>query len=280
MATYAIGDIQGCYDELRTLLALVRFDVARDRVILVGDLVNRGPDSLKVLRYVRSLGPAAQVILGNHDLHLLAVSLGARRGRRDTLDAVLTAADGPELLDWLSAKPLALHHEASGSLLIHAGVPPQWTLQQTLELADEASVVIRGPNGPRFLARMYGDEPDYWDAGLRGIERTRFVVNCLTRLRYCSADGRLDLRHKGAPGQHAADLVPWFQVPDRQTREVPMVFGHWSTLGRVAWPEFAVHGLDTGCVWGGRLTALQLETGLVFDVPSSTPSPPQGATAD
>ncbi|WP_420465125.1 symmetrical bis(5'-nucleosyl)-tetraphosphatase [Panacagrimonas sp.] len=271
MATYAIGDIQGCYDELQELLTLIRFDVAQDHVILVGDLVNRGPRSLQVLRFVRALGSAASVVLGNHDLHLLAVSYGARTGRRDTLDEVLAATDRGEVLDWLARQPLALLHEPTGTLMVHAGVAPQWSPSQALELADEASRIIRSADGPRFLMRMYGDEPDHWDDGLRGIERARFVVNCLTRLRYCGADGRLDLRHKGAPGRHAAELLPWFQVPGRLTRDTPIVFGHWSTLGRIAWPEFAVHGLDTGCVWGGRLTALQLETGRLFDVPSRTP---------
>lgn len=274
MTTYAIGDVQGCHDELLALLAAVDFDRARDHVVLVGDLVNRGPNSLEVLRLVRSLGDAATTILGNHDLHLLAVSHGGRSGRRDTLTSLLAASDCDELLDWLVQQPLAWRHEATGTLLVHAGIPPQWTAAQTLELAAEASAQIAGANGPRFFSRMYGDEPDHWKDKLRGMERTRFVVNCLTRLRYCHADGRLDLRPKGAPGTQPPGVMPWFAVPDRASRDTDMAFGHWSTLGRVHWPEHRVHGLDTGCVWGGKLTALALETGKLTDVASRHPRNP------
>lgn len=275
MTTYAIGDVQGCHEELVALLEALEFDRARDRVILVGDLVNRGPNSLGVLRLVRDLGDAATTVLGNHDLHLLAVAHGGRAGRRDTLTGVLAASDCDELLDWLARQPLAWCHEQTGYLFVHAGVPPQWTAEQTLALAAEASALIRGPDGPRFFSRMYGDDPERWTDKLRVQDRTRFVVNCLTRLRYCHADGRLDLRPKGAPGTQAGDVMPWFAVPDRATRDTSMVFGHWSTLGRVHWPEHRVHGLDTGCVWGGRLTALALETGELIDVPSRNPRDPE-----
>lgn len=268
MTTYAIGDVQGCHEELVELLGTLHFEPSRDRVVFVGDLVNRGPASLDVLRLARDLGPAAITVLGNHDLHLLAVAHGGRPGRRDTLNAVLAASDCDELLEWLGAQPLAWRHPETGTLLVHAGVPPQWSVEQTLELAQEASRVIAGTEGPRFFSRMYGDEPDRWKPGLRGTERLRFVVNCLTRLRYCDDKGRLDLKPKGAPGTQAPHLLPWFQVPGRATAGHPIVFGHWSTLGRVHWPEDHVHGLDTGCVWGERLTALELETGRIVDVPS------------
>ena len=275
MSTYAIGDVQGCHDELVNLLEAIRFDPARDRVILVGDLVNRGPNSLGVLRLVRGLGDAATTVLGNHDLHLLAVAHGGRTGRRDTLNGVLGASDSDDLLDWLVRQPLAWRDERTGTLMVHAGVPPQWTAEQTLELAAEASALIGGPDGPRFFSRMYGDEPDRWKDKLRGHDRARFVVNCLTRLRYCHADGQLDLRPKGAPGTQPEGVMPWFAVPSRASRETPMVFGPWSTLGRVHWPEYRVHGLDTGCVWGGRLTALDLETGALIGVPSRHPRDPE-----
>lgn len=275
MTTYAIGDVQGCHEELRDLLAALRFDRTLDHVIFVGDLVNRGPASLDVLRTVRALGGAATTVLGNHDLHLLAVAHGGRPGRRDTLNAVLAASDSDELLDWLASQPLAWRHRSSGTLFVHAGLPPQWTADQALELADEAQAVIGGTQGPRFFARMYGDEPDRWKPGLRGTERLRFVVNCLTRLRYCDADGHLDLKPKGAPGTQPPHLLPWFQVPGRASVGAPIVFGHWSTLGRVHWPPERVHGLDTGCVWGGRLTALALETGVLTSVPSRNPRDPE-----
>lgn len=277
MATYAIGDVQGCHHELLSLLAAIGFDAARDRVVFVGDLVNRGPASLEVLRLVRGLGDAAVTLLGNHDLHLLAVAHGGRPGRRDTLNELLAASDCEELLDWLAAQPLAWQHPGTGMLLLHAGVPPQWSVAQTLELAAEASAAIAGADGPRFFARMYGDEPDRWRPKLRGIERLRFVVNCLTRLRYCDADGRLDLHPKGAPGSQPAGLLPWFEVPHRATASTPIVFGHWSTLGRVHWPQAQVYGLDTGCVWGGRLTALALESGELHSVASHRPRHPEEA---
>jgi bis(5'-nucleosyl)-tetraphosphatase (symmetrical) len=268
MPIYAVGDLQGCFDELQQLLGLLHFDPRQDRLVFCGDLVNRGPKSLEVLRFVRSLGPAAVTVLGNHDLHLLAVAHGGRPGKRDTLTEILAASDCDELLDWLIEQPLAWQDPDTGTLVIHAGLPPQWNAGQTLALAREAAAVISGTEGRRFFSRMYGDHPDQWDEKLRGTDRTRFVVNCLTRLRYCTAEGRLDLRPKGAPGSQPATLMPWFTVPGRASRGTPLVFGHWSTLGRVAWPEEQVFGLDTGCVWGGRLTACRLGDGQLFEVPS------------
>lgn len=269
MSTYAIGDIQGCDDELAALLHCIAFEAGQDRLILVGDLVNRGPASLAVLRRVRALGTAATALLGNHDLHLLALAHGAQPGRRDTLEAVLAAPDCDELLAWLASRPLVHLHAPSATLLVHAGLAPEWSVMQTLELAEEASQQISGPKAGRFFARMYGDRPDRWDPRLRGVERLRLLVNCLTRLRYVHADGRLDLHHKGAPESAPAGLIPWFQAPARRSRDHHVVFGHWSTLGRIAWPEHRAHGLDTGCVWGGRLTALRLEDGALFSVPGA-----------
>ena len=267
MPTFAIGDVQGCHEELVALLDAIHFDAKRDQVIFVGDLVNRGPDSLAVLRLVRGLGNAAITLLGNHDLHLLAVAQGGKPGRRDTLNEILGASDRDELLDWLIRQPLAWQHPGSGSLLVHAGLAPQWNPQQALDLAAEASALIAGPNGRRFLSHMYGDEPTLWKNSLRGLDRVRFVVNCMTRMRYCDTDGRLDLRFKGAPGSQPEKLLPWFQVPGRASEGVPIVFGHWSTLGKVHWPEARVHGLDTGCIWGGRLTSLCLDDGRLESVP-------------
>lgn len=274
MSTYAIGDVQGCHAELLDLLSALDFDPQRDRAVFVGDLVNRGPQSLEVLRLVRGLGSSAITLLGNHDLHLLAVANGGKPGRRDTLKAVLAAPDREDLLDWLVQQPLAWKHALSGTMLVHAGIAPAWTVEQTLALADEAHAVISGRQGGRFLSRMYGDHPEVWSETLRSVERTRFVVNCLTRARYCRPDGSLDLRHKLAPGTQSDGLVPWFQFPGRASRGTTLVFGHWSTLGRVHWIEDKVYGLDTGCVWGGRLTALDLETGRIVDVPSRSPRNP------
>lgn len=265
MSTFAIGDLQGCRADFERLLERLDFDPSADRLLLAGDLVNRGPDSLGVLRFVRSLGERCMTVLGNHDLHLLAAAHDRRRLRPDdTLEAVLDAPDAGELLEWLLHRPLAWRH-TDGSLLIHAGVPPQWTTEQTLSLAAEASGLLKA-DAPGFFAQMYGDQPDRWEDGLQGFERTRFVVNCLTRLRYCTADGRLRLRDKLAPGSQSPGAMPWFAAPSRQTAGTPIVFGHWSTLGRIHWPEHQVWCLDTGAIWGGQLSALQLETGHIVQI--------------
>lgn len=259
MAVYAIGDVQGCYDALRRLLDALAFEPARDRLWLTGDLVNRGPQSLEVLRYVSAL-PDVVCVLGNHDLHLLALASGASAARlrsRDTLDDVLAAPDRDGLLDWLRRRPLAHHDPGLGWLLVHAGVPPQWDLAQTLACAREVEEVVRGPDADAFLADMYGDEPARWDPALRGIPRWRFVTNCLTRMRYCDAEGRLDLASKGPPGTQPAGYVPWFRAPGRATRGQPIVFGHWATLGFLHEPDLLA--LDTGCVWGKGLTGVRLD---------------------
>jgi len=264
MATYAIGDVQGCYDSLRRLLELLHFDPAQDRLWFAGDLVNRGPQSLQTLRFVSGLGAAALTVLGNHDLHLLALANGGRKGKRDTLEPVLAAPDRDELLAWLRRQPL-LQETADGSTaLLHAGLPPQWDLPQARACAREAEAALRGDAYAELLRSMYGDQPDQWDEALGGVQRLRFIINCYTRLRYCDAGGRADFKDKGAPGTQAKGLLPWFAVPGRRSAGTRLIFGHWSTLGQVAWPQYAVHGLDTGAVWGGKLTAMRIEDGQLF----------------
>lgn len=255
MTRYAIGDVQGCDDELRALLELLKFSADRDRLWFVGDLVNRGPNSLATLRRVRALADNAVVVLGNHDLHLLALAYGSHRKRRaDTLDEVLAAPDRDALLDWLMRRPLA-HHE-SGDLMVHAGVVPQWTVALTLTLAREIEAALR--RDPRTLFdHMYGNEPDRWSDTLAGTDRLRFAINVLTRLRVCTADGRVDLSVKGAPPPPPSALLPWFDVPGRRSADARVIFGHWSALGLTL--RSGLVGLDSGCVWGGALTALDLD---------------------
>ena len=268
MAIYAIGDLQGCHDVLQRLLDHIRFDPARDRLWFAGDLINRGPQSLQTLRFVHGLGSAALSVLGNHDLHLLAVANGGRRGRRDTLDDILHAPDRDELLGWLRRQPLLHEAPEQGLALLHAGLPPQWDLAQARACAREVEAALRGEDCARLLRHMYGDQPDRWDEELRGIERLRFIVNCFTRLRYCDAEGRLDPGPKETPGPRDDGLMPWFAVPGRRSAGTTVLFGHWSTLGKVHWPEHRVYGLDTGAVWGGRLTALRLDDQTLLSVPS------------
>jgi len=252
---YAIGDIQGCHEELRGLLARLKFSADRDRLWFVGDLVNRGPQSLETLRLVRALGDNAVTVLGNHDLHLLAVMHGARPKRRsDTLDAVLAAPDREALTEWLLTRPLA--HSEAKDLLVHAGVVPQWTVAMTLELSREVQAALRR-DPRRLLERMYGNAPDTWSAALEGMERLRFAINALTRMRVCTADGRIDLTLKGPPPPPSSPLRPWFTFAGRATRASRVIFGHWSALGLVLQP--GVLGPDTGCVWGGALTAVDLD---------------------
>jgi bis(5'-nucleosyl)-tetraphosphatase (symmetrical) len=256
VAVYAVGDIQGCYDELRELLDHLHFDPASDRLWLVGDLVNRGPKSLETLRFVRDLGPAAVTVLGNHDLHLIAASHGRHLGRGGhTLDAVLSAPDRDELVDWLRRQPLLHHDEMLGFTMVHAGLPPQWDLELAQRCAREVEDALRGPRLGEFIEHMYGNKPNRWSEDLRGWDRLRYSVNCLTRLRYCDATGRLDFKAKGTPGRQPEGLYPWFELP-RASSGLRIVFGHWSTLGPRDDP--GVYPLDTGCLWGGAMTALRL----------------------
>jgi bis(5'-nucleosyl)-tetraphosphatase (symmetrical) len=258
MALYAIGDVQGCDAELGTLLGELKFSEDRDSLWFVGDLVNRGPDSLKVLRRIRALGDAATVILGNHDLHLLAVAFGGARLRSDdTLDAVLAAPDRAGLLDWLSSRPL-FHEDAKLRVcMVHAGLVPQWDLPLAKDCAREFEKALRR-DPEKLLTHLYGDQPDRWNDAHAGEDRLRFIVNCFTRLRYLDSEGRLALRAKGSPLKaHSKGLIPWFEAPAARWRGSHIVFGHWSTLG--FFKNADVTGIDTGCVWGGSLTALRLD---------------------
>lgn len=258
MAVYAVGDLQGCHAPFMRLLDRLRFDPARDRLWLTGDLVNRGSESLEVLREVHALGAAATAVLGNHDLHLLAMAHApATVTRREPeLEAVLAAPDAAALLAWLARRPL-LHRDADlGWTLIHAGVPPQWTLADAERCAREVERALRDDTAA-FLAGMYGDEPDRWSPGLAGADRLRFAVNCLTRLRFVDGDGRLLLALKGAVGDAPPGAIPWFRHPERRTRGDAFVFGHWSALGYLAEP--GLRAIDTGCVWGGSLCAIRLD---------------------
>jgi bis(5'-nucleosyl)-tetraphosphatase (symmetrical) len=258
MAVYAIGDVQGCDQELGDLLKRIQFKADRDRLWFVGDLVNRGPQSLAVLRRVRALDDNAIVVLGNHDLHLLAVARSSKRRLRggDTLDAVLDAPDRDPLLDWLERRPL-FHYDATLDIaMVHAGVVPQWDLAHAQRLAREVELAL-AKDAEALYEHMYGDKPDRWTDTLNGYSRLRFIVNCMTRLRYCTSEGRIDLKIKGPPSDAPPPFVPWFRVPDRASRAVPIVCGHWSTLGLHL--DDNVMAIDTGCVWGGRLCALRLD---------------------
>jgi bis(5'-nucleosyl)-tetraphosphatase (symmetrical) len=253
-----IGDLQGCCDALDRLLDEAGFSPSRDRLVLLGDLVNRGPASLQVLQRLAALGASARCVLGNHDLHLLAVAHGVRKPHRsDTLAQVLDAPDRTHWLDWLRRQPLALMEQ--GWLCVHAGVSPAWDTAQTLALAQEVGAVLAGPDLPSFLATMYGNEPARWDDALQGADRLRFIVNALTRIRFCAEDGTLELQTKEGLEATPAGLYPWFATPGRRSAGQPVAFGHWSTLGLINRPDLL--GLDTGCVWGGRLTAVRVDEG-------------------
>ena len=263
MTRIAIGDIQGCHDGLRELLRTARFSADRDELWFVGDLVNRGPDSLGVLRFVRALGANARVVLGNHDLHLLAVarSAGARRLRKDdTLDEVLAAPDREALLDWLQSQALAVlapgRDGARDDLMVHAGLPPQWSVADTMRIAGEVEAALRS-DAPGLFAAMYGDLPDRWDDTLEGHDRLRFAINALTRMRFVDREGRVDLKLKGAPDAAPRGWLPWFDAPGRRSAAARVVMGHWSTLGLVVREDLLA--LDTGCVWGSALTAVALD---------------------
>jgi len=272
MATYAVGDLQGCCRELLILLDKISFDNTRDRLWFTGDLVNRGPESLDALRFVKQLGQSAVCVLGNHDLHLLAVAGGHTRVRKkDTLDKILESPDREELLEWLRRLPLLYRDDEYEYVLFHAGLPPQWTIHQAATLAKEAELVLRGDEYHSFLQQMYGNKPDKWSDKLTGFDRIRFIVNCLTRLRYCDDDGQFALEEKGPPGTQAAPFNPWFTIANRKTRDSKIIFGHWSAvhLGDIDnFDQMNVYPLDTGCVWGDRLTAIRLEDQTYFSVPS------------
>lgn len=263
MALYCIGDIQGCDSALGRLLDLIGFSASRDTVYLLGDLVNRGPDSAAVLRRCMAHGDALRPLLGNHDLHLLAAAHGARKpSRRDTLASILEAPDRDALLQWLRLQPLARQHLHGGKplLMVHAGVLPAWTAAETLDMADEVHRVLQSADLPAFLQQMYGNTPDHWNASLTGPDRLRVIVNALTRLRFCSAQGVMDFDSTESASAAPPGLMPWFDVPGRSTADTLIAFGHWSTLGWLNRPHCL--GLDTGCVWGGCLSAVRFGSSL------------------
>ena len=261
MALYLIGDVQGCDSALQRLLDKIDFSPSRDTLYLLGDLVNRGPDSVGVLRRMVRYGDAARCLLGNHDLHLLAIAQGVRQPHRnDTLAGVLAAPDRPALLEWLCQQRLAMLEKVAGQtlLMVHAGVLPAWDAAKTIVLAAEVENVLRGKELNEFMLQMYGNEPAAWSDALTGTPRLRVIVNALTRLRFCAPDGTMEFATKEGAGAAPAGYLPWFDVPGRQTADVTVAFGHWSTLGWLARPD--VLSLDTGCVWGGSLSALRLDT--------------------
>ncbi|MFO1340156.1 MAG: symmetrical bis(5'-nucleosyl)-tetraphosphatase [Burkholderiaceae bacterium] len=256
---YLIGDLQGCCDAFERLLAEIGFSPSRDRLHVLGDLVNRGPGSLGVLQRLHALGDSAGFVLGNHDLHLLAVAAGVRPPtRRDTLGEILGHPQRDAWLDWLRQQG-RMAVRAEGWLLVHAGVVPQWSAERALALAAEVEALLRGPGLGEFLPRMYGNEPSRWDERLAGTERLRFIVNVLTRLRFCTADGTLEFDSKDGADTAPPGFKPWFEQPQRASAGQPVAFGHWSTLGLINRPDLL--SLDTGCVWGGALTAVRVDGG-------------------
>ena len=261
MATYAIGDVQGCFEELCQLIEKLQFNPHKDELWFAGDLVNRGPASLEVLRFVHALGERAKVVLGNHDIHLLAVAHAVRALQfGDTFSDVLNAPDREVLLDWLCHRPLMHWDDTLGIAMVHAGIPPQWNLHQAQVLAQEVEFALRTEQTSIVLEKMYGNTPGRWRESQSDEERYRYIINALTRLRYCTPEGELDLQHSGAPGTQPPHFTPWFQTSQRKTAEIPIVFGHWASLklnSENAQRLNAIH-IDTGCVWGGKLTAVAL----------------------
>lgn len=268
MSIYAIGDIQGCYTELQQLLEQVLFDPVQDKLWFVGDLVNRGPDSLQVLRFVKSLGESAISVLGNHDLHLLAVALGvAELHRSDTLDEVLNAPDKDELLFWLRQQRLI--YEKDGYVLVHAGLLPQWNIKQAISLASEVETALRGKDYVSFFEHMYGNAPRTWSDELSGYKRLRVITNAFTRLRICTPQGEMEYKFKGEVEKIPAGYLPWFDLPKRKSQDATIIFGHWSALGLKLTPN--IIALDTGCLWGGPMTAIRLEDRKLFQVKCKHP---------
>jgi bis(5'-nucleosyl)-tetraphosphatase (symmetrical) len=266
MAIYAIGDIQGCYYSFKDLLKQVDFDPAHDRLWLVGDLLNRGSGSLEVLRWLYEHRMSVVIVLGNHDLHAIAVAEGMVPAHNsDTLEPIFNAPDCDELLHWLRHQSMI--HAEHGYLMVHAGLLPQWSATKALSLGAEVETALRAGNYRDFLAHMYGNLPDQWDENLQGMDRLRLITNALTRLRTCTSEGRMDFAFSGAMSNIPAGYMPWFDVPDRKSVETPIIFGHWSALGLLQRDN--LFALDTGCLWGGKLTALRLHDRSIFQVPCS-----------
>lgn len=258
MASYAIGDIQGCFDAFERLLEKLNFDVKHDQLWLAGDMINRGPQSLETLRYIIALGDAAKVVLGNHECHALAVFNGHKRAHSsDTFQDIIDAPDAAELFDWIRSRPFFHQDKQLGFSMLHAGLPPQWSLSDAKTHAQELETVLQGEHYNHFLATMYGEKPEQWNQQLSGNDRLRFIINSFTRTRYCDADGNMNYRENGSPGTQASHLMPWFEVPNRKTANEKIVFGHWSTLGTHI--KNNSYCLDSGCLWGGSLTAMRLD---------------------
>ena len=263
MATYAIGDVQGCYTELQELLSRINFNSDRDRLWFCGDLVNRGPQSLETLRFIRSLGENAISVLGNHDLHLLATAYGdSTCGRKDTLDAILAADDREPLLDWLRNQPL-VHHDSELELtIVHAGIHPAWSIKKALKLAAEVEAILRSDEHVEYYRHMYGDKPKRWKKDLEGWGRYRFIINTFTRMRFCDTEGKQYLNTKCAPGKQPKGLHPWYEAPGRKTVGDRIIFGHWSTLPHAGKKVINnTYAIDSGCLWGGKLTAMRIDDG-------------------
>ena len=261
MATYAIGDVQGCYDELKALLTQIKFNSDHDQLWFCGDLVNRGPKSLETLRFIRALEHNAISVLGNHDLHLLATAYDHQKpGRKDTFGSLLKAADAAQLFDWLRHQPLLYHDNELDITLLHAGIHPHWSIAKAEKLAKEMEQVLQSNNHINFYKHMYGDKPYMWDDSLTGWPRYRFITNILTRLRYCDNQGKPALNAKGAPGTQAANLLPWYEIPERISVHDTIVFGHWSTLPQAGISSINnAYAIDSGCLWGGALTAMRID---------------------
>ena len=272
MATYAIGDVQGCFKELTQLLDKINFDESNDRLWFAGDIVNRGPDSLEVLNFIIKLGDSAITALGNHDLHLISIAEGiTQQHKLDTLTSILTSPDKKKLIEWLRQQPFMHHDKDLNFSLIHAGLPPQWEIQQALEFSSELTQILRADNYFSFIKDMYGNTPNVWNDNLTGNDRLRYIVNCFTRIRYLNDKNELNFSEKGAPGEtHKDHLFPWFMIDDRKSKHDKIVFGHWSTvhLGNIdSFAPYNVFPIDTACLWGGELSALRLEDETLFSVP-------------
>ena len=275
MSAYAIGDIQGCYSELQNLLNEINFDERRDELWFAGDLVNKGPKSLQTLRFIKALGVNAKITLGNHDLHLLAVAKNIQPLlKKDTIQEILAADDVKELIDWLKSRPLLITDDNLNFTMVHAGLPPQWSLENAKEFAKECELILQSEKINKLLAEMYGDTPNIWVNSLQDYAKQRFIINCFTRIRFCNSDGMLDFDTKVAPGKQNTSLIPWYSLPNRKTKDNKIIFGHWSTVhigNEKNFKQYNVYPIDTGCLWGGRLTAMRLEDEKIFSVPSEEP---------
>lgn len=270
MACYLIGDLQGCCQPFLDLLDRISFSPSRDHLILLGDMVNRGPQSLQTLNIIMQLDNAVTCLLGNHDMHLIGVAYGARQqSRHDTLSEILNSPNRWRYIDWLRQQHLALYQH--GWLMVHAGVVPQWDIEQTLACALEVEEALRSPDIGRLINELFGNTPDQWSNSLKGSKRLRFILNTLTRTRFCSASGRLDFKLRNITKSPTPDLMPWFEVPGRRTADTPIAFGHWSVMGLVQRPNLL--GLDTGCLWGGQLTAACIDDSKSATIPDAESTP-------